>query len=90
MLDKNLALFLGKQDWVKTQFQFEALTLIQNITENRLRHARGPVQFTESITCIVAALLNNIKSTNKKIAYKIVAFFTENCPSSETKNLLCY
>ena len=61
MLDKNLALFWGKQDWVKTQFQFEALTLIQNITENRLRHSRGPVQFTKFITGILAALLNNIK-----------------------------
>ena len=26
-------------------FQTEVLTLIQLITENRLRHARGPVQF---------------------------------------------
>ena len=33
-------------DWVKTGFQIEALTPNQNITENRLRHARGPVQFS--------------------------------------------
>ena len=26
-------------------FQIEVLTLIQNLTENRLRHPRGPVQF---------------------------------------------
>ena len=31
----------------KDRFQIEALTLIQNITENRLRHARGPVQMWE-------------------------------------------
>ena len=41
--DKEGTLF-GKQDWVKTEIQIEALTLIQNITENRIKHARGPVQ----------------------------------------------
>ena len=41
----SLSVFLyGKQDWVKTEYLIEALTLIQNITENRTRHARGPVQ----------------------------------------------
>ena len=40
----------GKQDWVNTDLQIEGLTLIQNIRENRLRHARGPVQNTESVT----------------------------------------
>ena len=34
-----------KQDWVKTGFQIEVLTLIHNLTENRLRHARGPVHY---------------------------------------------
>ena len=33
----------GKQDWVKTEFQIKVQTLIQHLTENRLRHARGPV-----------------------------------------------
>ena len=27
-------IYLGKQDWVKTGFQIEVLTLIQNIREN--------------------------------------------------------
>ena len=43
LLHLTVSLF-GKQDWVKTEFQIEVLTLIQNITENRTRHARGPVQ----------------------------------------------
>ena len=30
-------------NWVKTEFQTEALTLIQYLMENRIRHARGPV-----------------------------------------------
>ena len=34
---------LYEQDQVKTEFQIEVLTLVQNLTENRLRHARGPV-----------------------------------------------
>ena len=34
----------------KDRLQIEVLTLIQNITENRLRHARGPVHYIESIT----------------------------------------
>ena len=37
--------FFGKQDWLKTGFQIEVLTLIHNLTENRLRHARGPVHY---------------------------------------------
>ena len=38
----------------KVRFQIEAMTLIHNITENRLRHARGPVQNTESVTYITS------------------------------------
>ena len=34
----------------KGSFQTQVLTLIQNITENRLRHARGPVHYIESVT----------------------------------------
>ena len=45
--------FILKQDWVKTVFQIEELTIIQNLMENRLRHARGPIQFTESVTFIL-------------------------------------
>ena len=33
-----------KQDWVEINFQIEVPNLIQQITEDRLRHARGPVQ----------------------------------------------
>ena len=45
MFKKKLSASLfGKQDWVKTGYQIEAMTRIQNLTENRLRHARGPVQ----------------------------------------------
>ena len=32
-----------KQDWVKTEFQIGVLTLVLNLRENRIRHARGPV-----------------------------------------------
>ena len=35
--------YLGKQDWGKGSFWIEVLTLVQLITESRLRHARGPV-----------------------------------------------
>ena len=34
----------------KDRFQIEEMTIIQIITENRLKHARGPVQYTESVT----------------------------------------
>ena len=34
------------------RFQIKALTLIQNI----LRHTRGPVQYTESVTLIIKTL----------------------------------
>ena len=50
-----LSVFLfGKQDWVKTRLQTEVLTLIRNITENRLRQARGPVHSTESVTHVTS------------------------------------
>ena len=42
--------FIWVQDWVKTGFQIEELTLVQNLMENRLRHARGLAEFTESVT----------------------------------------
>ena len=58
----SVSLF-GKQNWVKTGFQIEVLTLIQNLTENRLRHARGPVQFTETVTYMGGLkIFGNIKS----------------------------
>ena len=50
----SLSLFIWVQDWVKTEFQTEALTLIQNITENRTRHTRGPVQNISSVTYLVS------------------------------------
>ena len=43
-------LYFGKQDLVKTGFQIEVQTLIQHLTENRLRHSRGPVHYIESVT----------------------------------------
>ena len=46
----TFSLFIWETRLGKDRFQIEPLTLIQNITENRLRHVRGPVQFTESIT----------------------------------------
>ena len=39
------SLFIWEQDRVKTRFQIEELATIQHLTENRLRHARGPVWF---------------------------------------------
>ena len=44
----TISLF-GKQVWVKTEFQIEVLTLFQNLMENRLSHARGPVYSTEAV-----------------------------------------
>ena len=42
--------------WLKTEFQIEVLTLIQNIAENRTRHARGPVKNISSVTYIVCTI----------------------------------
>ena len=39
----TISLFIWDARLGKGSFQMEALTLIQNITENRIRHARGPV-----------------------------------------------
>ena len=41
----------GKTRLGKGSFQIEVLTLVQLMTENRLRHARGPVHsYFESVT----------------------------------------
>ena len=45
LLSDNLFLILGEQDWDRASFQIEVSDLIQLITEDRLRHARGPVHF---------------------------------------------
>ena len=45
-----LSLFIWVQDWVKTEFQTNVLTLINDLTENRTRHARGPVHTVSSVT----------------------------------------
>ena len=42
----NLYHILKKQWLGEGSFRIEALTLIHNISENRLRHTRGPVHFT--------------------------------------------
>ena len=53
----TISLFIWRTRLVKGSFRIEALTLFQIITENRLRHARGDVQFhIESITLLVANL----------------------------------
>ena len=57
-----LSLFIWVQDWVKTEFQFEALTLIHSITENRTRHARGPVQNISSVTFIHSLVSGKVVS----------------------------
>ena len=52
-LKNKLRVVIGeKQDWVRARFQIEVLTHIQNLMENRLRHARGHVHFTKSVTYI--------------------------------------
>ena len=38
------AILFGKQVWLKTEFRTKVLALIHNITEDRIRHASGPVQ----------------------------------------------
>ena len=44
--------FIWETRFSKAKFQIEILTLVQNITENRPRHARGPVHYIESVTFI--------------------------------------
>ena len=39
----TISLFILEQDWVKAGFQIEVLALIQNLMENKHRHASGPV-----------------------------------------------
>ena len=39
----TISLFVWETRLGKGSFQIEVLTLVQNITENRIRHARGPV-----------------------------------------------
>ena len=47
------SIFIWETRLGKGSFQMEVLTLVQNITENRLRVARGPVHFyIESVTFI--------------------------------------
>ena len=41
---KDMNSNLGKQDWDEISFQTKVPDLIQHITEDRLRHARGSVQ----------------------------------------------
>ena len=46
--------YLGKQDWVKISFQIEVPDLIKQITEDRLKQARAPVHYIESITFMLS------------------------------------
>ena len=48
----TISLFVWETRLGKGSFQIEVLILVQNITENRLRHARGPVHYIESVTSI--------------------------------------
>ena len=48
----RLCLFILETRVGKDRFQIEVLTLVQNITENRLRHDRGPVHYIKSVTSI--------------------------------------
>ena len=45
---RNMVGIKNRVYWLK----IEVLTLVQNLKEKRLRHTRGPVQFTESVTLI--------------------------------------
>ena len=45
----SINLFIWVQDRVKTEFQTEVQTLIHYLTENRTRHARGPVHTISSV-----------------------------------------
>ena len=40
---RNISLFFLETRWGKGSFWIEVLTLVQNISENRIRHARVPV-----------------------------------------------
>ena len=51
-------------------FRIEVLTLVQNITENRLRHARGPVHFTSSLLHLLYIYCERHKQK------KVVIYFT--------------
>ena len=42
----TISLFIWETRWGKGRFQIEVLNIVQNILENRIRHARRPVHFT--------------------------------------------
>ena len=44
--------FIHEQDWLNGEFKTKVLGLIGQIMENRLRHARGFVHTTNSVTFI--------------------------------------
>ena len=48
----TISLFMWETRSGKDRFQIKVLTLVQNIMENRLRHAIGPVHYIESVTFI--------------------------------------
>ena len=58
----------------KGSFQIEVLTLIQNITENRLRNAKGPVHYIESVTSMVyiSVIITHITDYNSCLAFGLI------------------
>ena len=58
-LDKNLVL---SPLWEKINFQTEVPDLIQDLMEDRLRHARGPVYNIQSITLMPSLELKFVTS----------------------------
>ena len=51
--------------WAKTEFQIEVLTLVQNLMENRLRHARSPVHTPESVKKLQFVILEPVDEAPK-------------------------
>ena len=71
----SISLFIWVQDWVKTEFQIEVLALIQNLTENRIRDARGLVHNIASVTFIIC--------TEYQISFGIQVIF-QDCAFAES------
>ena len=60
-ISMSLSLFIWVQDWVKTEFQTKALTLIHNLTETKTRNPRGPIQPSVPLyqSCYSTVVLKN-------------------------------
>ena len=79
----SYSLFIWVQEGIQTEFQIEVHKPIQNLTENRLRRASGPVQNTHSITWVPTVF--KLCLIVLKPEWIVIIFYHENIKNEDKK-----